>query len=153
TSAGFPMKAKPLVEEALAISRRLDKPEAMFVALLASAHDITFLIESEQTLRDAVKIGREIENWELMAPALGQLGQNLLGQHKYVDARQCGEELLTIVDNPWSRGFAFGLILGPVARQLGEFARAKEHYRKGLAAFEEMTFPWGAAMVYLDLGS
>jgi predicted ATPase/DNA-binding SARP family transcriptional activator len=139
-------RARRLLEESLAISRKLDLAPGMILAqynlaFIALTVDDT---EAERHARGALAVARQIDDRYGTALVLTMLGHIAYGRADYSQARQhyeAGLALFQEVGHRWAVG-RLRSHLGDVALAIGDCRAAEGHHRRALTCYQELGFYW-----------
>lgn len=159
-----PAKASRLAEEALALARRMDDPqaEASAVYVLADAArvqgDHRLALERFQAARglfaalgNQPELGRSLRR---IGDIYYFLGDYELALQRYLEALQHFERLAR--DDPKGKAplhlAHLQAAIGNVLRASGDFAGAQQYYEKALAAYERLGFAAGISGATYNLG-
>jgi predicted ATPase/DNA-binding NarL/FixJ family response regulator len=160
-SLGFMAKGKAVIEESLAILRRLGSQQDILIPLNSLCLTLYHFIsddftEIQQAAQEGLRIASGAGDLWSEGRFLNWLAYSLVMQQQYVEARRIGEESLEIAEETgdlWLRACVRSVSLGDAAYGLGDFAEAKRLYQQALALFEEVGMPWGLGKSNRDLGN
>jgi predicted ATPase/DNA-binding SARP family transcriptional activator len=141
-------RARQLLEESLALSRKLDLHPVMVMVL--AQYNLAFLAlhddgtVAEQYAREALAVARQIDDRYGAALVLTMLGHIAYGRADHAQARQYYERGLALFQQTghlWAVGRLCSH-LGDVAIAIGDYGAAEEHHRRALTRYRELGFYW-----------
>jgi predicted ATPase/serine/threonine protein kinase len=150
--------SKALLEESLAISRRLEDQHGIAVslnALAVTARDSGDIAASRSLFEESLSLWRGLGNPLDVSRSLSNLANVLKLQGDYGQARALYEECLAIFRKLGDgTGAAWSLNhQGDTAREQGDTLAARSLYEQGLETFRELGDQWGIASSLADLGN
>jgi predicted ATPase/transcriptional regulator with XRE-family HTH domain len=155
---GKPERGLILSQQALALIRPLDQPEALEYALLGAALNYIYLGDFDQLSEAAQtwgRIGQEIGDRWGAALSLNLLATALASQHRFGEAREKIDQALQIFGQEIGEYFGLvwaALVRGQVALAQGAYAEAKSFYEHSLKAAQALNYRRTTQQSYDNLG-
>ncbi|MBN1139799.1 MAG: AAA family ATPase [Anaerolineae bacterium] len=143
-------RARQLLEESLALSRKLDLKPVTILALYNLAYNLVFAalqadyVAAEQYAREALAVARQIDDRYGAALALTMLGHIFYARADYIQARQTyqkGLELFQQTGHLWAVGRLYSH-LGDVAMAVHDDEAAQDYHRRALTRYQDLGFYW-----------
>lgn len=155
---GHPEQGLALSQEAVALIRPLNQPEALLYALQPIALNELYLGKFDQVIEVAEefgRIGQEIGDRWGETISLNYLATALAGQQKLVKAREKADKALQIFDQEICEYFGLtwaALVRGLVAITAGTYKEAKPFYERSLKAAQVLNYRRTTQQSYDNLG-
>jgi tetratricopeptide (TPR) repeat protein len=141
-------RARQLLEESLAISKKLDLRHVMVMVL--AQYNLAFIAlqeddtAAEEHAREALAVARQIDDRYGAALVLTMSGHIAYGRADHTRARHYYREALALFQQTghlWAVGRLCSH-LGDVAMATGEVELAEEYHRRALTRYQELGFYW-----------